>query len=323
MKIVVLDGYAVNPGDLSWDKISELGNLEIYDRTPENKILARAEGADILLTNKTPLGRKTIESLPDLKYIGILATGYNVVDIETAAENNVIVTNAPDYSTNAVAQFTLALILEASLHIGEHNRAVKEKEWSQSPDFCFWNYPLIELKNRTLAIIGFGNIGQRTAELAQVFGMKVIVYDRSPEKKINNPKIATDNIEFVSLNDLYTQADIISLHCPLTEETAEMINQKSISQMKKDVIIVNTARGGLIVEEDLAAALKSEKVKVAALDVLNSEPPSDSNPLLYLENTIITPHNAWATKESRKFLLDIVSKNIRAFLSGELINQVN
>lgn len=323
MKIVVLDGYAVNPGDLSWGRISELGNFEVYDRTPEKKILERAEGADILLTNKTPLKRKIIEALPDLKYIGILATGYNVVDIEAAAENNVIVTNAPDYSTNAVAQFTIALILEAALHVGDHNRAVKEKEWSQSPDFCFWNYPLIELKNRTLAIIGFGNIGQRTAELAQIFGMKVIVYDRSPEKKINNPEIKTDNIEFVNLNDLYAQADIISLHCPLTEETAGMINKKSIAQMKDNVIIVNTARGGLILEKDLAAALKSEKVQTAALDVLNSEPPLDSNPLLKLENTIITPHNAWATRESRESLLDIVSENLKSFLNGEIINQVN
>ncbi|MFP4020093.1 MAG: D-2-hydroxyacid dehydrogenase [Halanaerobium sp.] len=323
MKIVVLDGYAVNPGDLSWDKIKELGELEIYDRTPKEKILARSREADILLTNKTPLKRKTIEALPDLKYIGILATGYNVVDIEAAAENEVIVTNAPDYSTNAVAQFTLALLLEAALHVGEHNRAVKAKEWSKSEDFCFWNYPLIELQNRTLGIIGFGSIGQRTAELALAFGMKVIAYDRSPDRKISDSDISTDSIEFLSLTDLYAKSDIISLHCPLTEETAGLINQKSIAQMKNDVIIVNTARGGLIVEEDLNAALESGEVQRAALDVLTAEPPASSNPLLNSDKTIITPHIAWATKESRECLMDIVYKNIKSYINGKIINQVN
>jgi glycerate dehydrogenase len=323
MKIVVLDGYALNPGDLSWDKIKKLGELEIYDRTPENKILERAQGADILLTNKTPIKRKTIEALPKLKYVGILATGYNVVDIETAAENDVIVTNAPDYSTNAVAQFTLALLLEAALHVGEHNRAVKEKQWSKSEDFCFWNYPLIELQNRILGIIGFGSIGQRTAELALAFGMKVVVYDHSPERKISDPEILTDNLEFTSLTALYDQSDVISLHCPLTKETAGMINQKSIAQMKKNVIIINTARGGLIIEEDLTAALESTKVQFAAIDVLTAEPPSPSNQLLNSKNTIITPHIAWATKESRQCLMDIVYENIESFINGNITNQVN
>ncbi|CCU80998.1 D-3-phosphoglycerate dehydrogenase [Halanaerobium saccharolyticum subsp. saccharolyticum DSM 6643] len=323
MKIVVLDGYALNPGDLSWDQIKNLGELEIYDRTPKEKILERSKGADILLTNKTPLKRKTIESLPGLKYIGILATGYNVVDIKAAAENDVIVTNAPDYSTNAVAQFTLALILEAALHVGEHNRAVKAKEWTQSEDFCFWNYPLIELKNRTLGIIGFGSIGQRTAELALAFGMKVIVYDRSPQEKISDPDILTEGLEFLKLRELYKQSDIISLHCPLTEETAGMINQKSIAQMKKNVIIINTARGGLIIEDDLAASLEAGKIQAAALDVLTNEPPAVSNLLLNSEKTIITPHIAWATKESRQCLMEIVYENIKSFLEGNIKNQVN
>jgi len=323
MKIVVLDGYALNPGDLSWEQIKELGEVEIYDRTPEDKILARAQGAEILLTNKTPIKRKTIEALPELKYVGILATGYDVVDTAAAAENEVIVTNAPDYSTNAVAQFTLALLLEAALHVGEHNRAVKEREWSQSEDFCFWNYPLIELQNRTLGIIGFGSIGRRTAELALAFGMKVIVYDRSPEKKIADPEIKTEKIEFLSLAELYAASDVISLHCPLTEETAGMISQESIAQMKKGVIIVNTARGGLIVEEELAAALESGEVQTAALDVLTSEPPAASNPLLNSEKAITTPHIAWATKESRQCLMDIVYQNIKAFMAGNVINQVN
>lgn len=323
MKIVVLDGNAVNPGDLSWERIRELGDLEVYDRTPRNKILERAEGADILLTNKTPLQRETIAALADLKYIGVLATGYNVVDIEAAAENDVLVTNAPDYSTNAVAQFTLALMLETALHIGEHNRAVKAKEWAQSEDFCFWNYPLAELRDRTLGIIGFGNIGQRTAELALAFGMKVIVYDRSPQKKINDQNISTEKIEFLTLKELYAQADVITLHCPLTEKTESMINQESIALMKKGVILINTARGGLIVEADLAAALKDGKVKMAALDVLSTEPPSSSNPLLNLENAIITPHIAWATKKARKTLLDIVYRNIKSFIEGEPVNQLN
>jgi glycerate dehydrogenase len=323
MKIVVLDGYALNPGDLSWDKIKELGDLEIYDRTPKDKILERSREADILLTNKTPLKRKTIEALTDLKYIGILATGYNVVDIEAAAENEVIVTNAPDYSTNAVAQFSIALLLEAALHVGEHNRAVKAKEWSKSEDFCFWNYPLIELQNKTLGIIGFGSIGQRIAELALAFGMNVITYDRSPTKKIEDPNITTDAVEFLNLNQLYAQSDVISLHCPLTKETRGLINQQSIGQMKDGVIIVNTARGGLIVEEDLAAALKSGKIQTAALDVLTSEPPAASNLLLNSENTIITPHIAWATKESRQCLMDIVYENIKGYIGGNIINQVN
>jgi len=323
MKIVVLDGYALNPGDLSWNKIKELGDLEIYDRTSKDKILERSREADILLTNKTPLKRKTIEALTDLKYIGILATGYNVVDIKAAAENEVIVTNAPDYSTNAVAQFTLSLLLEAALHVGEHNRAVKSKEWSKSEDFCFWNYPLIELQNKTLGIIGFGSIGQRIAELALAFGMNVITYDRSPTKKIEDPNITTDAVEFLNLNQLYAQSDVISLHCPLTKETRGLINQQSIGQMKDGVIIVNTARGGLIVEEDLAAALKSGKIQTAALDVLTSEPPAASNLLLNSENTIITPHIAWATKESRQCLMDIVYENIKGYIGGNIINQVN
>lgn len=323
MKIVVLDGYALNPGDLSWDKIKKFGNFEVYDRTPEDKILERAEGADILLTNKTPIKRKSIAALPELKYIGILATGYNVVDIEAAKENNVTVTNAPDYSTNAVAQFTLALILEASLHVGEHNRAVKAREWSQSEDFCFWNYPLIELKNRTLGIVGFGSIGQRTAELASAFGMNIIVYDRSPEQKLSDPNILTEGIEFLSLKELYANSDIISLHCPLTKNTKGIINKSSIAQMKKGVILINTARGGLIKEEDLAAALEAGNVQTAALDVLTNEPPAVSNSLLNSDKTIITPHIAWATKESRQCLMEIVAENIQAFMDGQSKNQLS
>lgn len=323
MKIVVLDGYALNPGDLSWEGLKELGEVEIYERTPENKILERAQGAEVLLTNKTPLSRGKIESLPELEYIGVLATGYNVIDTKAAAENEVVVTNVPTYGTNAVAQFVLALLLETVHHVGEHNRAVKNGAWTEADDFCFWNYPLIELQNKKLGIIGFGSIGQRTAELALAFGMEVIVYDRSPERKIKDPEIETEKIEFVELPDLYAGSDVISLHCPLTEETAGMINKQSISLMQEGVIIINTARGGLIVESDLAAALESGKVKTAALDVLSTEPPAASNPLLNSEKTIITPHIAWAAREARKRLMETVVQNLDSFLAGNIINQVN
>jgi len=323
VKIVVLDGYALNPGDLSWEEIEKMGEVEIYERTPDSKILERAEGAEVLLTNKTPLKRETIEALPELKYIGVLATGYNVVDIKAAAENGVVVTNVPTYGTNAVAQFVMALLLEVCHHIGEHNRAVRSGDWTQADDFCFWNYPLIELQGKKLGIIGFGSIGQRTAELAEAFGIKVLVYDRSPQKKINDPQIATAAIEFVELSQLYKDSDVISLHCPQTEETAGMINKESIAQMKKGVIIVNTARGGLIIEEDLAAALESGRVQAAAVDVLSTEPPAASNPLLNSDKTIVTPHIAWASQEARQRLMDTVSENLKSYLEGSVINQVN
>lgn len=323
MKIVILDGYTLNPGDLSWQPLEEFGEVEIYDQTNEADILKRSEGADILLTNKTPLNREIIESLENLKYIGILATGFNVVDLKAAAENEIVVTNAPGYSTDSVAQFTFALILEAAHHVGEHNRAVKEKEWSRSDYFCFWNYPLIELKAKRLGIIGFGSIGQKTAELAQAFGMEVLAHDRSPQKKIADPEISTENIKFLSLNELYQSSDIITLHCPLTDSNSKMINKKSISKMKDGVIIVNTARGGLIDEKDLAVALKSGKVQTAAVDVLSSEPPETSNPLLNSANTIITPHIAWAAKEARENLMEIVVENIRCFMADDPINKVN
>lgn len=323
MKIVVLDGYALNPGDLSWEGIKELGEVEIYDRTPEDKILERAKGAEVLLTNKTPLNRETIESLPELEYIGVLATGYNVINTEAAAENDIVVTNVPDYGTDAVAQFVMALLLEACHHVGEHNRAVKNGQWIDADDFCFWNYPLIELQDKTLGIIGFGSIGQRTAELALAFGMKVIVYDRSAESKIKDPEIVTENIEFVDLLHLYSTSDVISLHCPLTERTEGIINKASIAQMKEGVIIINTARGGLIVEPDLAAALETGKVKTAAVDVLSTEPPASSNPLINSDKTIVTPHIAWASEEARQRLMDTVVENLESFLEANLINQVN
>ncbi|ADQ15505.1 D-2-hydroxyacid dehydrogenase [Halanaerobium hydrogeniformans] len=323
MKIVVLDGYAVNPGDLSWEPLKELGEVEIYESTPEEKIMERAKDADIILTNKIEFTAERISQLPDLKYIGVQATGYNIVDLGAAAENDIVVSNVPAYSTDAVAQFVFALTLEVAHHVGEHNRVVKAGKWSESEHFCFWDYPLIELKGKTMGIIGYGNIGQRTAEIALAFGLKVIVYDRSPAKKIAAEEIMTDKIEFLELEELYQQADIISLHCPLTDQTEGMINKNSISQMKPGVIIINTARGGLIIEEDLKSALEEGKVFGAAVDVLSTEPPKKDNPLLDSDKTIITPHIAWASKESRQRLVDIVVENVKSFINGQAINQVN
>lgn len=323
MKIVILDAYALNPGDLSWEQIKELGEVEIYDRTPSEKIVERAQGAEIILTNKAPINKETINELCELKYIGVLATGYNIIDLKAAAENEIVVTNVPAYSTNTVAQFVFALLLESAHHVGEHNRAVKEGEWAAAQDFTFWDYPLIELEAKTMGIIGFGSIGQKTAQLALAFGMKVISYDRSPEKKISDPAINTEKINFVDLEKLYRDSDVISLHCPLTKETKGMINKESIAKMKDAAILINTARGGLVVESDLAAALKNRKLKTAALDVLSSEPPKLSNKLVNSENTIITPHLAWATKEARERLLTVAAENIKGFLKGEIINQVN
>ncbi len=322
MKIIVLDSCGLNPQELSWEEVEALGDLEIYKRTPEAKILERAEGAEIVLTNKTPLSRDTINKLDSLEYIGVLATGYNVIDLEAAAENGIEVTNVPAYSTDSVAQFVFALLLEVAHHVGEHNSAVKAGEWSSAKDFSFWKYPLIELKDKSMGIIGYGSIGQRTAELALAFGMDVIVYDRSPEKKKNDPAVMTDKINFVDKDELFRNSDVISLHCPLTEQTKGIINKESIALMKEGMIIINTARGPLIVEEDLAAALKSGRVFAAAADVLSDEPPKDDNPLLKSDKTIITPHIAWASKESRERLMKTAVDNVKSYLNGEVKNSI-
>ncbi|MFW6000782.1 MAG: D-2-hydroxyacid dehydrogenase [Halanaerobium sp.] len=322
MKIVVLDSCGLNPEELSWSEIEKYGELEIYKRTEEENILERAKDAEIILTNKTPISRDTINKLDSLEYIGVLATGYNVIDLEAAAENGIVVTNVPAYSTDSVAQFVFALLLEVAHHVGEHNSAVKAGEWSSAKDFSFWKYPLIELKNKTMGIIGYGSIGQRTAELALAFGMNVIVHDRSPEKKKKDPSIMTDKIRFVDSEELFRNSDVISLHCPLTEETKGIINKESIDLMKEGVIIVNTARGPLIVEEDLAAALESGKIYAAAVDVLSNEPPKENNPIIKSDKTIITPHIAWAAKESRERLMKTVVDNIKSYLKGEVKNSI-
>jgi glycerate dehydrogenase len=322
MKIVVLDSCGLNPEELSWNEVEKYGELEIYKRTEEEKILERAQGAEIILTNKTPICRETINKLDNLEYIGVLATGYNVIDLEAAEENGIEVTNVPAYSTESVAQFVFALLLEVAHHVGEHNSAVKAGEWSSAKDFSFWKYPLIELKNKIMGIIGYGSIGQRTAELALAFGMNVIVYDRSPEKKQKDPEIMTEQIKFVDRDELFSNSDVISLHCPLTDQTQGIINKESIALMKKGVIIINTARGPLIIEEDLAAALEAGDVYAAAVDVLYNEPPEEDNPLLNSNKTIITPHIAWASKESRERLMKTAVDNIKSYLNGEIKNSV-
>lgn len=320
MKIVVLDGYTLNPGDLTWDGIKQYGDLEVHDRTdfaPE-KVIETIGDAEVVFTNKTPLPKEVLSKVPSVKYIGVLATGYNVVDVDAAKEHGIAVTNIPTYGTTAVAQFTLALLLEVCHHVGAHGDAVKNGDWTNSPDFCFWNYPLIELAGKTMGLIGFGRIGQATAKIAQSFGLNILAYDA-----YQNPELESETCKYASLDELLSQSDIISLHCPLFESTQGIINKNNIAKMKDGVIILNTSRGPLVVEEDLVEALNSGKVAAAAVDVVSSEPIKADNPLLKAKNCIITPHIAWAPKESRSRLMDIAVDNLGAFLKGEAVNVVN
>jgi len=320
MKIVVLDGYTLNPGDLSWEDLNKLGEVVIYDRTEKNtEHIAKAIGkAEIIFTNKTVLDKKVLEQVPFVKYIGVLATGYNVVDIKTAAEMGMVVTNVPGYSTNAVAQMTFALLMELTNRVGEYCIAVKSGEWIRSVDFSFSKGPITELYNKNFGIIGFGQIGRAVAKIAQAYGMKVLV---NSNRKF--PEMETDSLSFVSREELFKSSDVISLHCPLTEKTKGIINKDSINTMKEGVFLINTARGELIVEEDLKEALNSEKVGGAALDVISAEPMKKENPLLDAKNCIITPHIAWATKASRERLMHTAVDNLKAFLKGNPVNVVN
>lgn len=315
MKIVVLDGYTLNPGDLSWALLETLGTVTIYDRTEEKDIIKRIGDAEIVITNKTPLSKKTLEAC-HIKYIGVLATGYNVVDVDAAKDKKIVITNVPTYGTETVAQYVFALLLEICHHVGTHNQAVHEGQWTRSPDFCFWNHPLIELKGKTFGIIGAGRIGLETAKIAEAFGMKILAYTRTPDVSLES-----NTFKFVKLNTLYKESDVISLHCPLTESTTGMINTSSINKMKDGVILINTSRGPLIVEADLKEALLSRKVYAAGIDVLSSEPPTD-NILLSVENCIITPHIAWATQAARERLMHTAVNNLKAFLEGFPINQL-
>ncbi|WP_242119267.1 D-2-hydroxyacid dehydrogenase [Aestuariivivens sediminicola] len=320
MKIVVLDGYTLNPGDLSWEGLEEFGEVIIYDRTAYNTeaILKNIDDATCVFTNKTPLEKAVLRKAKLVKYIGVLATGYNVVDVREAHYLGITVTNVPAYSTAAVAQFTMALLLEICHHVGAHNRAVKNGDWSNALDFSFWNFPLMELEGKTLGIIGFGRIGQATAKLANAFGLNVLFNSRSRKNELE-----TENCVYADLDKLLAHSDIISLHCPLLERTEGIINSKNIDKMKDEVIIINTSRGGLIKEKELAEALNSGKVYAAAVDVVSSEPIDKNNPLLKAKNCIITPHIAWASFEARKRLMQLAIKNFEHYLNDDPINVVS
>ncbi|VBB07224.1 d-isomer specific 2-hydroxyacid dehydrogenases signature 2 [Lucifera butyrica] len=323
MKAVVLDGYTLNPGDLDWKRLQCMCETTIYDRTAydasgQELIIKRVGDAEVVFTNKTPLTRDMLKAMPNLKFVGVLATGYNVVDVEAAKEQGITVTNIPTYGTAAVAQMAIALLLELCHHVGMHSEAVKNGEWSNNADWCFWNYPLIELAGKTMGVIGFGRIGQATAKIAQALGMSILAYD-----SCQNRELESGTLRYAGLAELFEQSDVISLHCPLFENTKGIINQHSLAQMKENALIINTSRGPLIIEADLAQALNSGKIAGAALDVVSTEPIKKDNPLLSAKNCIITPHISWAPKESRQRLMNIAMDNLQAFLAGDPVNVVN
>lgn len=318
MKIVVLDGYTLNPGDISWEGMEAFGEVTVYDRTKAEEIVERIGDAEVVYTNKTPISRETLDVCKNVKFIGVLATGYNIVDIEAAKEKGIPVSNIPTYGTAAVSQFAIALLLELCHHIGEHSDAVKAGEWSSNPDWCFWKHPLVELAGKTMGIIGFGRIGQDTGKIAQALGMKVLAYDA-----FRRAELESETCHYADLDTLLAESDVISLHCPLFPDTEGIINKDTIAKMKDGVMIINDSRGPLIVEEDLRDALNSGKVAGAALDVVSTEPIQMDNPLLDAKNVILTPHIAWAPKESRQRLMDIAVDNLKHFADGEPQNVVN
>ncbi len=323
MKIVVLDGYTLNPGDLDWAPLARLGELSVYERTPAGQVAERIGDADAVFTNKTVLGPEHFNGRPRLRFVGVLATGYNVVDVAAARAAGVVVCNVPDYGTMAVAQYAAALLLELCHRIGAHSDDVRAGGWSRSVDFCYWRHPLVELCGKTLGLIGFGRIGQAFARIAQALGMRVVVYTRSPDSA--RQSVAAGDVpfvHFVGLDELYAQSDVISLHCPLTDSNRGMIDARALAAMKRGVLIVNTARGPLIDEADLAAALACGKVGGAALDVLSSEPPAADNPLLGAPNCLVTPHIAWGAREARQRIMDTAAENLARFLAGEAQNVV-
>jgi glycerate dehydrogenase len=318
MKIVILDGHAENPGDLSWDAFKKLGEVTVFDRTSDDKVIERIGDAEAVYTNKARITKDVMDACPNIKFIGVLATGYNIIDVETAKERGIPVANIPNYGTDVVSQFAIALLLELCHHIGEHSDCVKRGYWTNSKDFCFWNHPLIELAGKTMGIIGFGRIGQRTGEIAQALHMKVVVSD--PHK---NPKLESETCKYVELDELLRVSDVIVLHCPLFPSTKGIINKDTIAKMKDGVMIINNSRGQLIVEEDLKNALNSGKIAGAAVDVVSVEPIHMDNPLLKAKNMIITPHISWASKESRQRLMNIAVENLKSFIEGSPINIVN
>lgn len=302
--IVILDGFTANPGDISWAAIEALGNCKIYDRTGEADVVARAADADIVLTNKTLITQKSLAALPRLRYIGVLATGYNTVDVQAAQQRGILVCNVPEYSTPNVTQAVFALLLELTNRTGHHSQTVHEGRWSASPDFCYWDGELVELAGRTLGIVGYGRIGKAVAAVGRAFGMQILAHRRT----------ASEDPQFVSLDRLLCESDVVSLHCPLVPDTKELINAATLAQMKPSAFLINTARGALIHEPDLAAALNAERIAGAGLDVLSVEPPLASNPLLSARNCVLTPHIAWATRNARLRLLEVTAANIRSYL---------
>jgi glycerate dehydrogenase len=315
-KIVVLDGFTLNPGDLNWDELNSLGPCAIYDRTSPTEVLGRAKDAEIVLTNKTVLNREHIQHLLELKYIGVLATGTNIVDLAAARERGIPVTNVPAYGTRSVAQTTLALLLELTQQVGHHARTVREGRWTRSPDWCYWDYPLVELDGLTMGIVGLGRIGLAVAELAAAFGMKVLACT-------SHSKGEPAFVRLVELQTIFRESDVVSLHCPLTEQTRNLVNAERLLWMKPSALLLNTSRGALVDEQALADALNAGRLAGAGVDVLSAEPPPAENPLLKAKNCLITPHLAWGTRAARARLLKIAVENVRAFLQGRPQNVVN
>ena len=317
MKIVVLDGYTVNPGDLSWGELEGLGECEVHERTQPDEVIGRAADAEIILVNKVVMSRQVIAQLPKLAYIGVLATGYDVVDLEAARERGIPVTNVPAYSTESVVQTVFAHLLNLALRVGQHSETVRQGRWEKSPDFCYWDYPLVELTGLTMGIVGFGRIGRAVARVASSFGMRVLANTPRPD---SGPH---DGVDFASLEKLLTSSDVVSLHCPLTAETEGLISAERLALMKPSAFLINTSRGRVVDEQALATALNKSRIAGAGVDVLSSEPPAADNPLLTADNCYVTPHIGWATRAARKRLLDTVVANTRAFLEGRPQNVVN
>ena len=316
MMIIVLDGYGLNPGDLNWEGFESLGELTVYDRTTPSELMERAAGAEVLVTNKTLITAENMAALPELKYIGVLATGYNVVDIDAAKARGIVVTNIPAYSTASVAQMVFAHILNITQRVGYYADENKQGRWTKNADFCYWDTQLVELQGKKMGIVGLGNIGQATARIAQAFGMEVCVYSSKPQF------VLPSGIKKMDLDELFAECDVISLHCPLTPDTKEMVNAERLSKMKSNAILINTGRGPLINEQDLANALNEGRIAAAGLDVLSVEPSVEGNPLLTARNCFITPHIAWATLEARTRLMEIAVQNLKSYLNGQIINNV-
>ena len=314
-RIVVLDGFTLNPGDLTWDALHEFGECVIYDRTPPAQIVTRAADADVVFTNKCPLDAATLGRLPRLRYIGVLATGFNVVDVASAAARKIPVTNVPGYGTASVAQHVFALLLELTQRAGHHAQTVRDGRWAACADFCYWDFPLVELAGRTLGIVGYGAIGQAVAQIGRAFGMKVIASTRTAR--------TAEEVEFLSVDEVFRRADVVTLHCPLTPETQGLVNAARLAEMKRDAFLINTGRGPLVVERDLAEALEAGRIAGAGLDVLSVEPPPADHPLLGARNCLVTPHIAWAARAARERLMAIAVGNVRAFLAGSPVNVVS